>query len=92
MNKVFIHVGLHKTGTTYLQDAIWPQAKNYSFISRPYTQHNYAFNQMQYSDDTLYDKKIVENEISKFNSNHLLITKHLFLDRLHLVYKNFFST
>ena len=78
MNKVFIHVGLHKTGTTYLQDAIWPQAKNYSFISRPYTQHNYAFNQMQYSDDTLYDKKIVENEISKFNSNHLLISDENF--------------
>ena len=78
MKKIFIHVGLHKTGSTYLQDAIWPQASEYSLISRPYTQHNHAFNQMQYADDTLYNKGLIKNEISKFDSNPLLISDENF--------------
>lgn len=77
-NKVIIHTGLHKTGTTYLQNEIWSQLKSYSFISRPYTQHNHAFNQMQYADDTLYNKELVEHEISKFEKKHLLLSDESF--------------
>ena len=76
--KVFIHTGLHKTGTTYLQNEIWTQASNYTFISRPYTQHNHAFNQLQYADDTLYNKDLIKNEISKFDEIPLLVSDESF--------------
>jgi len=76
--KVFIHIGLHKTGTTYLQNEIWTQASSYTFISRPYTQHNHAFNQLQYADDTMFNEDLIKNEISKFDVSPLLISDESF--------------
>ena len=75
MPKKIIHIGLHKTSTTFLQNKIFPNIENYTFITRPYTQCNHAFNKLQYADDSLYDKNLVIEELKKnnlINSNLIL--------------------
>ena len=59
IKKKFIHVGLHKTATTYLQNYIFNNIENFELVTRPYTQHNKAFNMMQYADDTMYNENLV---------------------------------
>jgi len=71
---VIIHVGLHKTATTFLQKEVWPQLTSYTYLTRPYTQHNHAFNQLQYADDSLYSKELVAKEIEKIGAGKLLIS------------------
>jgi hypothetical protein len=62
--KVFLHVGLQKTGTTYLQTRVFPQISEITYIGRPYTQENHAFNTLQYADGTLYEPERLEHEIT----------------------------
>lgn len=78
MGKTIIHVGLHKTATTFLQEKVWSNLKSYTCLTRPYTQHNYAFNQLQYADDSLYKKKAVENEISTIGESNILLSDESF--------------
>lgn len=76
--KTIIHVGLHKTASTYLQTNVFPFLKTYQYVSRPYTQHNYAFNQMQYADDSFYVKADMINEIEKFEKGNVLFSDESF--------------
>lgn len=78
MKKTIIHVGLHKTATTFLQENVWPTIRGYTYLSRPYTQHNSAFNQLQYADETLYKKDLVLKELEHIKANHLLISDESF--------------
>ena len=82
-SKIFIHVGLPKTASTFLQNDIFPRLNNVAYIGRPYTQENYAFNTLQYADNSLYASSTIrkefdniENEIAK--GNPILISDELF--------------
>lgn len=68
MSKITIHVGLHKTATTFLQTAVFPYAENTTFVSRPFTQLNHAFNKLQYADDSLYCEKEFIKEVQNINT------------------------
>ena len=76
--KTIIHVGLHKTATTYLQEIVFPNVKEYTYLTRPYTQHNYAFNKLQYADNSLYDHSEIIDELEKINPKNLLISDESF--------------
>lgn len=79
MNKdVIIHLGLHKTGTTYLQEMVFPYFPDTYLLTRPYTQHNFAFNKLQYADDTLYDREVVLREIRRIKENRLILSDEAF--------------
>lgn len=78
MKEVFLHIGLHKTGTTFLQEKVFPLFKDITYLTRPYTQHNFAFNKLQYADDSLYCKEDILHELEKINSNRLLISDESF--------------
>lgn len=69
ISETVIHVGLHKTATTFLQREVFPQLSDISLVTRPYTQHNHAFNQMQYADESLYDAEKVSKELEKISSD-----------------------
>jgi hypothetical protein len=69
-----LHIGIHKTGSTYLQNAIWPQVEGVQYLSRPFTQHNHAFNQLQYADDSLYDEKAMRDVLIAFGARPFLIS------------------
>lgn len=88
-SKTIIHVGLHKTATTFLQLNVWPQVSGYIYLTRPYTQHNHAFNQLQYADDSLYVRDSVISELNQINANRLLISDESFTGKpLYFSYLN----
>ena len=76
--KVLIHIGLHKTATSYLQQEVFPYLRQYELITRPYTQCNFAFNKLQLADDILYDKSEILKELENFGDKPLLISDESF--------------
>lgn len=72
--KIFIHVGLHKTATTFFQKKIFPFLKNTNCLCPPYTQENLYFNKLQYGDDSLYDSNSINEEIGKLGDKNLIIS------------------
>lgn len=80
--KIIVHVGLQKTATTFFQKKIFPRLENYLYIGRPYTQENYAFNMLQYADDSIYSHSILQKEIRRIideaNGKSILISDELF--------------
>ena len=74
MASTILHLGLHKTASTYLQRQIFPQARHHLFLKPPYTSHNGPFQLLQYADDSVYSKKLVEDEIEKLPSRNLLLS------------------
>ncbi|NET40989.1 hypothetical protein [Okeania sp. SIO2B3] len=77
MTKTFIHVGLPKTATTFLQDKIFPKLSNITLISRPYTQQSKAFNKLQYADDCYSDSEEIKKEIGKITASKRLISDEI---------------
>ena len=67
-SKILIHVGLPKTASTYLQDNVFPRLNNIAYIGRPYTQENYAFNTLQYADNSLYASSAIRKEIDNIEN------------------------
>lgn len=80
--KVFIHLGLQKTASTFLQEQVWPNIPDVCYLGRPYTQENQAFNALQYADGSLYDPAQFRAEIAAVRSQHphqpLLLSDELF--------------
>ena len=61
MNKaIFFHVGLGKTGSTYLQYKVFPKFKNIHYIQR--TKYNKSFDIIK---STKFDKYLVSNEFDR---------------------------
>lgn len=79
---VFIHIGLPKTASTLLQEIVFPELDEVTYVSRPYTQENHAFNKLQYADDSLYTAEELDEELNAiFNlepSKKVLISDELF--------------
>ena len=75
MSNIFLHVGLHKTASTFFQTEIFPYFENTTCITRPYTQQSRGFNKLQFADNTIYnpeDFKLELKQILEKNSNTLI--------------------
>ena len=72
-DKVFIHVGLHKTASTFLQNNFFKNTKDVLYLTRPFTQCNTAFNKLQYADDSLYSHEEFMHEISLLPRKKVLL-------------------
>jgi len=77
MKKLFIHVGLPKTASTFLQTKVFPRVENIKYITRPFTQQNIFFNKLQYADESLYDGGKLKAELEKIKDEKLLISDEL---------------
>jgi len=61
MNNTIIHIGMPRTATTFFQQNVFPFLPNYTSFNLETTHFNDVFNQLQFADDTFYDKtKILE--------------------------------
>lgn len=82
MSKIYIHIGLQKTATTYLQSKVFPSIQDLLYVGRPYTQENQAFNALQYADDALYDSSLLVKEMQNIkrtaSGKPVLISDELF--------------
>lgn len=74
MKKVFIHVGLPKTATTFLQERIFVSINNLLPLMKPYTQSSKALNKLQYADDCYYNPDEFKNEIEAMQAEKILIS------------------
>ncbi len=61
--RVLIHVGLHKTASTFLQHKVFPLFTQYEFLGKSYLGYNSAFNRLIYGDDTLYQGSAIRQEL-----------------------------
>lgn len=73
MKKVFFHVGLGKTGTTYLQYAFFPKLKGIHYIQRTRYQHAHEIisrtNYSSYLVSREFDQQL-EDEVAKFSRHY----------------------
>jgi len=89
MKNYIIHVGLHKTGSTFLQEEIFPLIKNFSFVSRPFTQHNHAFNKLQYAPDGVYEENEMVEELKNIKGDNVLLSDEAFSGKV--IYFNYIN-
>ncbi|MCT0206584.1 hypothetical protein [Synechococcus sp. CS-1332] len=61
--RILIHVGLHKTASTFLQQKVFPSFTQYEFLGKSYLGYNSAFNRLIYGDDTLYQSSEIRQEL-----------------------------
>ena len=75
---VVLHIGMHKTASTFLQDILFPNIPNVTYISRPFTILNHEFNSLQYADESLYDEKEIRSLVDSIQYQKLLISDENF--------------
>jgi len=83
MSELYMHIGLHKTGTTFLQDAIFPNLKGIKYFYKPTNQKG----EIDPFDINEKGKILIsDEEISRSvpNRNH-----HTRLEFIQLLHKNF---
>jgi len=76
MSRQIIHIGIHKTSSTFFQENIFPNVVGFNLLTRPYTQHNHFFNKIQYQDDTLFDIDAVKNYLKNqgYSKQNLILS------------------
>jgi len=85
MCELYIHIGLHKTGTTFLQDAIFPNLKGIKYFYKP-TNINGNLDTLSLK---INEKTLVSDEEISFsmpNRNH--VTRLDFIQMLHKKFPN----
>ena len=60
---VLLHIGLHKTASTYLQESVFRPSQNIQFVSREITQRDKYWNMLQYADESTYDSASAQQAI-----------------------------
>lgn len=63
MKKTYIHVGLHKTASTWLQEKVFNDYPNLDIISRPYTELSKTFGKLHFANDEVYSKNDLLKDI-----------------------------
>jgi len=80
--KVFIHAGLPKTGSSWLQRLVFPVIDDLTFITRPHTMLSDNFNQLQFGDDQVFSIERLREEVyglgEKTDSKSILISEETF--------------
>jgi hypothetical protein len=79
MNNTIIHIGMPRTATTFFQKNIFPNLKGYEYHGLADTTFSNAFNQLQFADDSFYDKKIVEDLVSEWKGKNIIISNEGFI-------------
>lgn len=80
---VIIHIGLHKTASTFLQTHVLPTFHNTTLLTRPFTQFNDGFNKLQYADDTLYNKEELQVTLDRINTPNIILSDENFSGKLY---------
>lgn len=83
MRETVIHVGLPKTGSTFLQRNIFGKLPDFKLVTPPYTQHQEDWNRMQYADGSFFDDDGFRKEAQRLlrTANKLLISDEHFVGK-----------
>lgn len=78
---IYLHVGLHKTGSTFLQNEVFPGLINYNLITRPHTQYLRFFNELQYADRQTFYSKYTPEMIKTYINGDVIISDEALLGK-----------
>ena len=62
---VFIHVGLHKTASTWLQDEVFNKLQEFFLVSRPYTTLSTGWNKLLLANNGIFREADLESELKE---------------------------
>lgn len=77
--QVYIHIGMPRTATTFLQQEIFPHLPEIEFYGLDETHYSEAFNQLQFADDTFYDSNKITEVKRKWKGNKILLSNENFI-------------
>ena len=67
--KIYLHLGLHKTASTWLQKTVFNSLPDTLLITRPYTIFGKEFSELQFANDIFYDSQRLVDEITRIGEN-----------------------
>lgn len=79
MGNTIIHIGMPRTATTFFQKNIFPNIGGYEYHGLETTHFSEAFNQLQFADDSFYDKNIVEKYAEKWSDKNVILSNEGFI-------------
>ncbi|MEM7102331.1 MAG: hypothetical protein AAF502_04295 [Bacteroidota bacterium] len=74
MSKMYFHIGLHKTATTFLQEQFFPQLENTTYVDRKTIHALDGWNKMMMADDSLYDEEEARQEAGQWKGDQVLVS------------------
>ena len=101
MNKIIFHIGYPRTGTTYLQEKVFPKINNINFIGKPFKSTNskifYNFEKKIFNYDEIFfneNIKNIANDLKPLFKNKINLISHegflrntRFFEKKHKFYK-----
>jgi len=75
----FIHIGMPRTGTTFLQQKVFPNIDNFQAYSLPYSHYNEAFHKMIYMDESLYNQEEFIAEVNQLRGDNIILSNENFI-------------
>ncbi len=82
--EIYIHIGLHKTATTFLQTLVFPNFEEVYALPKPYLRQatlKPLFNKLCYEEGSLFDKNKLIQELATIKSHKVLISDEEFSGR-----------
>lgn len=77
--QVYIHIGMPRTATTFLQQEIFPHLPEIEFYGLNETHYSEAFNKLQFADDSFYDATIIQEVKQTWKANKILLSNENFI-------------
>ncbi len=74
MRSEIIHIGMPRTGTSFLQQKVFPHLPGVDFYGLDTAYYSQPFNRMQYADDTLYDPTEFKNAVDELAGDKILLS------------------
>lgn len=77
MKSIFIHIGMPRTGTSFLQQKVFPNLTGIDFYGVETCYYSAPWNRMQYADDSLYNAAEFKESIDAIGAESVLFSNEL---------------
>lgn len=79
MSSTIIHIGMPRTATTFFQQSVFPKLTDYDYFGIETTHFNDVFNQLQFADDSFYDKELVKAFTKDWSTKNVILSNEGFI-------------
>lgn len=79
MSQHFLHIGMPRTATTFLQTHVFPNLPGVDYYGLPFTHINPAFNAAMFADDTVYKPNSLAAVVKQLDGEKVLISNESFV-------------
>lgn len=79
LSRYFLHIGMPRTATTFLQRQFFPKLEGVEYIGLPYTQINPAFQRLMFADESVYNPHDLQGELQQIGGDKVLFSNENFV-------------